>query len=154
MAQCFAFFQRTTSEKTLWKRAGLGAVGVVAGAILTFQIAQYKLRTSVFNRLALDELTKHSKVMTLIGEPIAAGNVFSRTRGSIKRNDVDCVVPIFGQNSDGLIKYQADKHDGEWVLRRMEFTFIDDKGGAIRLVKKKESSTDVKEDSVVDVNKS
>lgn len=84
-----------------------------------------------------------------------AGYVYSRKRGSIRQDAVDCVVPVYGTNVDGLIKYQADKVDGEWAIRRMEFTFLDSAGGVLRLVRYKEpNNNNVTPEIIVDANKS
>lgn len=151
---CLLFFQHETPTRTLWIRAGFGAFGLFLTGLLTIHVFQYKLRKSAFNLIALEELSKHSKIIDLIGEPVKAGYVYSRKKGSIQKNSVDCVVPVYGKNVDGLIKYQADKLDGEWALRRMEFTFLDQAGGVLRLVKNEESSNHVNPEIIIDASKS
>lgn len=130
----------------------MGLVGLALTGLLSFHVLQYKLRKSPFNLLALEELSKHEKILDLIGEPVKAGYVYSRKSRSITKDFVDCVVPIYGKNVDGIIKYQADKIDGDWALRKMEFTFIDEAGGVIRLVKQEEPCTDVKPETVIEAN--
>lgn len=120
---------------------GFATLGMALYGFGVYQYAQYRSRTSDYNTTALKSVMKHPKLVALIGEPIVAGYVFSRIRGGFDQDHVDLVVPLNGKNANGLLKYQADRVDDEWVIRKMEFSFLGEAGGVVRLVKDEQKQT-------------
>lgn len=115
--------------------AGLGLVTCLMSIICNFKYCQYKLRTSDFNVIALKKFNECKKLQDILGPPIKAGYVFSNKKNGITENEVDIVVLLQGQKLQGLLKYQANKIQNNWIINKMEFSFSDKAGGIVQLIK-------------------
>lgn len=129
------------TNKVLAKVAVIGGFVAISSGFYVNRKVQERIRSSDYYREAMKITRQHRGAISLLGEPIKAGNV---DLGNTEINFCDGYkaqfqVPVKGPNSKGTIFFWARREDVSkaWDVFRLELELKDDKNR--RLLIKKEA---------------
>lgn len=144
---CYCLFLsgNMVSNITLAKIAGYGGVLVASTGMLVHWKLQEKLKDTEFHKEAMKILRNHHPSVSLLGEPIKAGNIDT---GSTTGNVCDSThakleVPVKGPKNKGTLFFWAERVDPEhkWNVYRMELGLKNDPNRRL-LIKNDSPKTD------------
>lgn len=133
------------SNKTLVQIAAYGGVVVASTGMLVHWKIQERLKGSEFHKEAMKILRKHQPSVSLLGEPIKAGNVDlgNNTANFCNSTHAQLEIPVKGPKNKGTLFFWAEKVDPQqnWNVYRMELGLKNDPSRRLLIKNDPPSST-------------